>query len=499
MKPLKKLHEEQKKLPKVHAEVERELKKIPGVIAVDIGFKETTDKITDTISFIVYVEEKVKESDLSPEHVIPKEIHGVQTDVKKIASASFSSTTLPDTEKHRPIMGGIQIGNGIKSSTGSYSRGTLGCLAKLNSDNSVVALGNHHVMFGNGAHGETIGNNDGSKMGQPEYWESCYCCDCDKIGNLIGGFRDGTVDCAISTVDDDIERVNEIEEIGTIAGMAPVQNIGGIDTSVLIGDPVKKRGKTSGLKNGTVQSINYSINISGTLFTGQIHVTPDNPAEKFQDFGDSGSVLVNASNQVVGLLFSAPYKPGTTDFDGSGVANKIHEVTSKLNISIQSGAIPAGGGPTSSIKKNTTFNLLDNPEAAKEDAIEMIKKIEYKLNSSQYGKTLIKLFYKHRSEIRDLINECRPVTVIWHRYEGPAFIVSVYRSLVNPQTRILTQINRITFDSLLENMKAILIKHGSIQLIQDIKAHSETLTDCLRNSISIEGFADNIINEFKEA
>jgi copper chaperone CopZ len=151
MKTLKQLHDEQDNLPKIHAQVEQELKKIPGVIAVGIGFKQTKGQKTDTISFIVYVQEKKDTKDLLPEHIIPSEIQGVKTDVVKIASSSTATTTLPDDSKHRPVKGGMQIGNGIKDSAGLYHFGTLGCFALQGT--TVVGLSNQHVMFAAGGHG----------------------------------------------------------------------------------------------------------------------------------------------------------------------------------------------------------------------------------------------------------------------------------------------------------------------------------------------------------
>ena len=48
------------------------LKKIPGVIDVGLGFKETNGEFTKEISYVVYVEEKIDQDKLPPEHVIPK-------------------------------------------------------------------------------------------------------------------------------------------------------------------------------------------------------------------------------------------------------------------------------------------------------------------------------------------------------------------------------------------------------------------------------------------
>jgi len=492
MKTLKQLHEEQEKLPKVHAEVERELKKIPGVIAVDIGFKEKDGKLTDIISFIVYVQEKKNEGELPADQIIPKEMYGVKTDVVKIASSTTGTTSLPDNTKYRPIKGGIQIGNGIKDSAGLYHFGTLGCFARLNSNGNIVGLSNQHVMFAAGAHGETGGEHNGSKMGQPEFWVSCFCCDCDLIGNIITGIRDGVVDGALCTINSDVEKANEVLEIGTVSGSAPVVNVGGIDTSVRVGDPVKKRGRTTGLITGTVQSINHSSSIDGILFNGQIHVTPDDLTKRFFDRGDSGSALLDGTNRVVGLLHAFPFAGGTTNPDGTGIASKIHEVMSRLAISIPSGAFPPGGGGGAATVQRTSFSMPGEPNTSAIDASKIIKQFEKRLHESETGNILIDLFYRHRSEVRDLINYHRPVTVIWHRNEGPAYLASVYRSIKDPAIKIEKQINGVTMESLLTNMKEALLAHGSISLIQDIKVQGDSIINYLLENDTLEKMVDTV-------
>ena len=490
MKTLEQLHDEQDKLPKIHAQVEQELKKIPGVIAVGIGFKQTQGEKTDTISFIVYVQEKKDLNDLTPEQIIPKEIQGVKTDVVKVSSASTATTNLPDKSKHRPIKGGIQIGNGIKDSTGLYHFGTLGCFATLNSDNSVVGLSNQHVMFAAGGHGESGGTHNGSKMGQPEYYESC-CCDCDLIGTIINGVRDGVIDGAICTLNSDVDKVNEIEEIGVVAGAAPSVNVGGIDTPVRVGDPVKKRGRTTGLMTGTVESINFPITIDGTLFTGQIHVTPDDPTKRFFDHGDSGSVLVNSTNQVAGLLAFFPNATGTTDPDGTGVANKIQEVMTRLSISIPTGAFPASGGSGVGTIRRTSFNRPFNP-VTEESPAKIIHEFERRLNNSPQGKLMLDLYYKHRIEIRDMINSYRPATISWHRNQGPAFLACIVKSIKNPGLKIEKQINGISMETLMNSMKSIFLTHGSISLMDDINSYSAMLMKFVLSSDSAENAIENI-------
>jgi hypothetical protein len=97
-----------------------------------------------------------------------------------------------------------------------------------------------------------------------------------------------------------------------------------------------KSGRTTGLTCSSVESVDLSVRIkyfkdcaetqpyTTKTFTNQIGIA----GEKFSDSGDSGALVVDASNaQPVGLLFS-----GGTDGDGTGlsVANPISDVLQEL-------------------------------------------------------------------------------------------------------------------------------------------------------------------------
>lgn len=69
--------------------------------------------------------------------------------------------------------------------------------------------------------------------------------------------------------------------------------------------------------------------MDGITFAGQITVAPDTAVNSsFGDHGDSGSVIVNKENQVVGLLFAGDTSSGTA------IANHIGHVLTKLGCSI---------------------------------------------------------------------------------------------------------------------------------------------------------------------
>jgi hypothetical protein len=63
---------------RIKRDVEAELLELPGVIGVDVGRKYVDGKKTDVMAIRVYVEKK---KDVPDKLAIPKEIHGVPTDV----------------------------------------------------------------------------------------------------------------------------------------------------------------------------------------------------------------------------------------------------------------------------------------------------------------------------------------------------------------------------------------------------------------------------------
>jgi hypothetical protein len=153
---------------------------------------------------------------------------------------------------------------------------------------------------------------------------------------------------------------------------------------------VRKRGRTTGLTYGTVDSISLSVNldyedgIGFRTLTNQIGITPDTTHNAmFGDHGDSGSVVVNNAREVVGLYFAG-------SSDGYGVANPIAEVLAALNISM---CIPQ----TKSILKD----FIDNKRIRKEK-IEKLEIKERKLEKLEIKeRKLEKLEIKEKFELKE--------------------------------------------------------------------------------------------------
>lgn len=147
---------------------------------------------------------------------------------------------------------------------------------------------------------------------------------------------------------------------------AVIPFVGGVkgyvgNKDVKLGEAVQKFGRTTGFTQGRVFSIYLDIWIQydrtgrAAYFADQILIEPDSSRfTKFVAPGDSGSLLVSASQEAVGLIFAgtsevaakenaatseapspdAAVAAQTKRIEGFGVANPIHDVLERMNIEL---------------------------------------------------------------------------------------------------------------------------------------------------------------------
>lgn len=436
---------DQTRLQQLLPQAEEILMKIPGVVGVGIGIKRTDNELTETTAYRVYVQRKKPTDDVPPDQQIPEEVLGVPTDVIEMVI----TTSSVDTAEYRPVKGGIQIGNG------SGAVGTLGCMAIRTSDSAKVLLSNHHVMM---AGGKVVGD----KIGQPDYCESC-CCSCGEVGTIAKGEIGGLVDCAIAVLKGDITSVNQINQIGDTAGKAVA-----IKT-----ETVRKTGRTTGFTTGIVEDINFPTrNEKGTVFNGQLLISPVAGIAKFSDSGDSGSAIVNAGNQVVGLLWGSNVL-GT-------VASHIDPVLTAMGITI-----PAGSNPVNA------FREIASLEPPSETAV-LVRRLERSLRQTEPGQAILNVIQEFRSEVMQLINHNRAVGVAWQRRQGPAFVAALFRSVKESTYRIPREIEGVSVRSLLMGMATVLDEHGSFRLREAISQHVMTILEAADKHDTIEGMLSQL-------
>jgi hypothetical protein len=188
--------------------VKQDLLRLPNVVAVGIGIKETGGQFTDEISYRVYVEEKRPRALLADDEAVPETVGGFKTDVLPPLAIQNDSDVCGNERRtlsqHRPLQAGIAV------STDAVSYGTLGWFGTLDSDDTPVLLTNKHVLYD----GTDEVTTTTKKTAQPQLGEPsrCCCCECGSdnvIGESLVGIKDTStltatsVDAAIARIDPD--------------------------------------------------------------------------------------------------------------------------------------------------------------------------------------------------------------------------------------------------------------------------------------------------------
>lgn len=433
--------------------VRRELKsRFPEVISVDLGLKERAGQLTQEFSWRVFVQEKMSEHQLHPEALIPKEIAGVPTDVQVVNNYSIQA----DDSSYSLLLGGIQI-------SGSGLVGTLGCFVTLGADTKVHILSNHHVLMGpSGSAGDLVG--------QPNAACDLCCCKCCEVAVVVNGVvgtaggATNTVDAAVAVIvgqsPSDSKKVpfsNRIVDIGPIFGSG----------TAMIGDAVKKRGRTTGLTTGIVSSTTadaitqlnpgQSPAVMAT-YTGQIDISVSPEYPQWSAGGDSGSAVVNGLGQVVGLHFAGRV--------GGGAANHIATVSTRL------GGITVLTSGTAETLPHTAYAISEPIIAA--NPLSFLSKIEQKLNQTPCGQQFLHTIHENRREVLDLINDNREVKVAWNRFQGPAYVGHFAKNANEPHHPIPREVNGYSLQHLLIKMNEVLERNGSRKLAKAVEDYSQT-------------------------
>lgn len=290
-----------------------------GVTGIDIGHKMVKGERTSEMAIRIYVEKKRK--NVPAAELLPPEIDGVKTDVIEATFVLHQGAmvraeefrTMSDTGTYNPLVGGISIGP-CKAVGGYVYVGTLGCLVRDRGTGERLALSNYHVMAEKWAAGDS--------MAQPSRVDG-GTCPAKTVGTLLRSVLSDQVDGAVARLNTTRTTDCSITEIGAVAGKGPAAK----DMKV------RKRGRTTGLTHGIVDSIDATVKVpydDGTHTLKHQILIKVNASESsvFGQGGDSGSAVVDDANHVVGLYFA-----GSTD-GKIGVANPIDAVLDALNIDI---------------------------------------------------------------------------------------------------------------------------------------------------------------------
>jgi hypothetical protein len=303
------------------------LKKIPDVTAVGLGGRERAGRPTGEIVIKVFVKRKKPAAEVPPDQLIPASFEGVPTDVVEMGPmvphldevpGAHHPEDMPGDNTHtNPLEGGMLLGCRAPDHHGKT--GTLGCLARDKADGTAVyALTNQHVVAD--SEGKISLSRPFLRLDKtPDPGLDSF----DPLGYTAAATRDQTIDAALLRIDAGFEWLPKIKQIGFVRGTHEVD----LAESVTLAYRVRKFGARTGLTGGIVIAIAVErVNVFDVYLKFDMIIRPNRPAAPhendsayFSYFGDSGSVVVNDDDEIVGLLWGGEKFEGNKPAYHAGV------------------------------------------------------------------------------------------------------------------------------------------------------------------------------------
>jgi hypothetical protein len=519
----------QQELASLHDEARAELKKIPGVVEVGYGFKFKGGAITDTVGFIVYVEEKKDASKIAANELIPSQFKNIPTDVTNVPiSVEYDCQ---DTKTHSPLVGGITISNLKSTGSSSSGVGTLGFFATVNGQkapHNVVMVSNNHVLTDSGAVvGDTI--YQPPLVQQGGVWVLNPQGDNNSAATIANiGLRDNYaftypgetqnnyyVDAATALVNICIcpwchtnggqTFTDQILNLALNGGnfIADIARVQQSDISAATPYVVYKVGRTSGRTVGKVIAVGAPYVVTGSNPVSGTNVMQIMPTAvdctgvmQFSTYGDSGSAIINAAGKLVGLLVGGVAGPSGNITSACHIA----PVIDCLKITPITQANPATGNPAFSTDPVAATAAVESAPATPPAAqASMLPAVRQQLEASREGGELIKLIDAHANEVVRLVNHQRKVTVAWHRNMGPQFLIAAVISAYDENQSIPESIDGVERDALLNKMASVLSDCGSTRLKAAIAQSKDRILPRIGSARTlrdlIDGFANHLATQ----
>ncbi|MGE2712470.1 trypsin-like peptidase domain-containing protein [Mycolicibacterium litorale] len=244
---------------------------LPGVLGVDVGLRQEGAELTDELVIRVLVDDAAAVAG-----ELGQFLGGIDFPVSIVER---ELTPLVDDGVYAPLLGGITIRAAHGLLLIPHGAGTLGGFAADTMFGGRVGVTCAHVI----AESHQAGVMQGDPIFQPGTNR--------QVGRL---FRwQASTDTAVFALDNGFGADTSIAEIGPVSGMARAK----------VGDLVRKRGRTTTLTLGVVSAIGLAPLGRGTPANSfEIYARDVSTAPIFCKPGDSGSLIVNEDDHVVGIL-----------------------------------------------------------------------------------------------------------------------------------------------------------------------------------------------------
>jgi hypothetical protein len=513
-----------------------QLRRIPGVVRVAFGLKETAGQILRQWAYRVYLQRKLPSEEVPAEERIPPEIYGVKTDVF-FADEGYPASKTPVMKPGDTIT--RYVPNEFENP------GTLGLYVRIGADHFILT--NHHVL--------TDDYNSDDTHTHDIYDPRLRKCAEIKCNNPVAriipkkGFRDKHswdgktyfVDATLAAVNANVQGINKVPSIGLLdQGLRDLSTVDlNPDSTPADNIVVRKCGGATGVTRGQVVEL-IKGTYSGAVTTEQIwqmrivpspgfHYKEDFVLAKGQDVdtliggfkrsvratrihdkwglpqirlegdvfvlpGDSGSVVVDDQRKIVGMVSDVlgAYARVMIDKDrevtvvlpyGDGYACFIYPVFNVLGLDPAT-AVIAGGVPSSGV-------ALPEPETEVEDNVlwadkELaMREVQAAIEREPLGALLNGLISEHYPQISHLVHRRRRVTVVWHRNGGPAFAAAFMKALAEPSGQLPTEVGGVRLVEALARFRDVLIREGDESLRHDLSLHGDWLLQLAERASSI--------------
>ena len=458
--------------------------KIPGVHTVYVGLRYRNFQLTDELALCVIVRRKQPLERIAPSELVPSQIAGIPTDVIEGDPAQPLTQDNPaqpteqevptfDDERYAQIRGGIPI-------EGDGGKGTLACIGRATdagNNGRLVLLSNHHVLANKGS-------GEGASVRQPDV--SCCCC-----GHKIAVVRrtrktttfafyrtqptTPSIDAGIAFLEPGIQCLAEVQvDVGDgtathlVTAVIPPAEI----KAPL---PVKKRGRRTGTKHGRIVGATADgfegTNDKDMAYRRQLLITPTNAIGsgvfRFTAGGDSGSAVMTEDDRIVGLLWGATVVRLGNQTLVQGIATKIQDVTSAMQISIET-TNTAGQVITVPAAQPNAAPAAPGAPAPQPVTRSMIDEAQFQIERTAYGHQYATTVRRHHTEVRQLVSTNRRVGAIWKRYGGQSILQAILDAVARPDDPVPAIIGSHSLVQSTARIAMILRRYGSPALRRDV-------------------------------
>lgn len=435
-------------------------KDFPGVMNVAIGLKRVKGVYTKDIVLVIQVAKKLPPANVPAGQMIPAMLLGEPTDVQEIPSG----VPVNDDNRYRPLIGGCQITNSLRTLGEDTIGGTLGIVCRYHHKGKKMPafLTCEHVTNANGG-------DVGTTMYQPIIQDCCKAS--NNIGEVAKAHRSTHVDCAIIFLPETMAptyKYDEVIKIGKIKGVA----------SACVEEPVSKYGRRTELTKGFCVLVHAMLDVGGRMMEDQqVYAEINDPKRYFVDAGDSGSVIVNMNNEVTGLVASGHHK----DEYGNDLAgaNDIFRVMKRLHISIGS---------------ESRVTVTDDPDPLPANLFTkpphpLLTRYAALLKETPAGTLALNAIQDNIQEVLNLIQNNTAVAGAWKQNNGPDFFKALISSARNPQQPIVTTLGTTTLAMLAAAMGTALSANGSPQLQAALRTYGPMIMNVLPHLSTVDALS----------